>query len=278
MKISLTCLLFLMCSAFYGQSTTLDILNAIEQKKIEVKAKGSWNVNDASEYLDAIGMYNGKCMIIILRNLTNEALRVEIPEGLMLASEDTVVQDMLITKPMIARLPPKSKVQYPLYAMCSEIHDKVPNTRVNYTVKGMADTNLERIAQVINQTYAQNVIGQGAVWAYTDNATQSDLFRYGADSNTLPLTLHILEKAGVETELAKEMNYVPPVNIEKNKDSLIIALSEQLEFARNVNYYNSQNVILRPAIVYAGAGVIIVLLGASAGLAISRYRNRNKLS
>jgi hypothetical protein len=272
----LTAFLSLKCLA--QDIPVINILDAIDKKTIDYKASGRYNTDDKTEYIDADGQYYGKSMLIILHNNSDDTLYIYIPEGLMLMSEDTVIQDMLITKPVYALLKPKRTQTYPLYAMCSEIHDKVPATHTKYTISKNNDEKLVSIAQTINRSFMQNVIGQGAVWAYTDNATEEDLRTYGARDETLELTLNLLAKAGIKTKLAEELNFVPPTIIEANKDSIIHSLSNDLDYANTVLKYKKENIELNPIAFYSGIGVIILIIGATTYLAFRKRKNKNDLT
>jgi len=256
----------------------INILDAIDRKTIDYKASGRYNVEDKTEYIDADGQYFGKSMLIMLHNNSDDTLYIYIPEGLMLMSEDTVIQDMLITKPVYALLNPKRTKTFPLYAMCSEIHDKVPATHTKYIVSKNNDEKLITIAQTINHSFTQNIIGQGAVWAYTDNATEDDLRTYGASDKTLELTLNLLDKAGIKTKLAEELNFVPSAQIEVNKDSIIKSLRYDLDYANTVLKYKKENIELIPIAFYSGIGVIILIIGSTTYFAFRKRKNKNNLT
>lgn len=268
-----------MSIACFGQDIpTINILDAIDKKMIDHKATGRYNVEDKTEYIDADGQYYGKSMLIILHNISNDTINIYIPEGLMLFSEDTIVQDMLITKPVYALLKPKQTKTLPLYAMCSEIHDRVPATFINYKIGKNNDQELIAIAQTINRTYMQNVIGQGAVWAHTDDATEDDLRTYGATGETIELTLNLLAKAGVKTKLAETLNFTPQAVFEINKDSVIQSLNDSLFFANMVLKYKAEEVELKPIVFYGGIGTIALLFGTTLYFAFRKRKNKNNLT
>ena len=257
----------------------INILDAIEKKTIDYQSSGRYNrYTDKSEYTDANGQYYGKSMQIQIHNNSKDTIYIFIPEGLLLLSEDTVVQDMLITENLYALLNPKQTKMYPLYAMCSEIHDKVPATFTKYKVGKLADQNLVSIAKTISESYMQNVIGQGAVWAYTDNANVNDLMTYGANERTIELTLQLLDKAGVKTKLVEELDFISTDSIENKKDSLIIALNKELDNAKSEINSNSNKVKLDYYIVYSGIGLLIILVGTITYLAVKKTKDKNNVT
>lgn len=271
-------LAFVSVRCFSQDIPTINILEAVDKKTIDYKSTGRYNVDDKTEYIDADGQYYGKSMLIMIHNKSDASIYIYIPEGLMLMSEDTVVQDMLITKPVYALLRPKQTKTYPLYAMCSEIHDKVPATFTKYKISRNNDQELISIAQTINRSYMQNVIGQGAVWAHTDNASEEVLRKYGATDETIDLTLNLLAKAGVKTTLAKQLNFTPQVVIETNKDSIIQKLTSELNYANTVLRDKADDVELKPIVFYCGIGTIALLVGATVYFAFRNRKGKNNLT
>lgn len=280
MKIKLILILVVISINCLSQSDppTINILDAIKKNFINYNSTGRWSGEDKSEYIDADGQYFGKSMLINLHNNSNDTIYIFIPEGLILVSEDTVVQDMVITKPIYALLKPKQTKKYPLYAMCSELHDKVPATFINYRVGKMADPNLVAIAKVINESFMQNVVGQDAVWAYMDNANIDELTQYGATTESLKLTMLLLEKAGVKTSLAKELNFIPKEEIKAEQDSTINKLTLELETSQRLMESQSTKFVLDPYLVYAGLGIIVLLAGGIIALAVTRAKSKDRLS
>ncbi|MFT4600427.1 MAG: hypothetical protein ACI857_000601 [Arenicella sp.] len=197
----ITCTLFLLMFFISGNAQAEQSLaDALEEKLIQTAIKGSWDGIEPA-YFDPNGQYFGKCMNLKIRNISAESLLILVDPGLMLMSDDTVAQDMLITKKFHVELAKNESKTMDIYAMCSEIHDGQPFSAINYSVGAMADSNLVSIAQTVNDMYMQNICGQGAVWAYTDKATEDDLMNYGATESSIENTKIILENAGVSTPL-----------------------------------------------------------------------------
>lgn len=253
-KLTVIIALFLNVFAF-GQS--INILDAVAENKIEYNASGSWNSLDKMEFIDANGQYFGKCMTLEIQSITNETLELEIKNGLMLMCEDTSIQDMIITKPTYVTLLPNQNKTIKLYAMCSELHNGMPFEGIVYTIGEMADKKLIAITQTIGNMFMQNIVGQGAVWAYTDNATEEDLRLYGATSTSLPLTIEILNKAGVITNI--------------NPQSEVEIIQEDAKETKTED--NSDNIIkLNAYLVYGCIGLILLLVV----LLLKKRKNNNQ--
>jgi hypothetical protein len=151
------------------------------------------HLKDNQVSIDADGLHYGKCMTLNLVSRVDSALFIFIENGLMLMCDDTTTQDMIITKPIYVNLEPRQQKEVQLYAMCSEIHDGAPNIFTDYNIGSIADKNLVSIANSIDEMLMNNVAGQGAIWAYTDQAEEAALRNYGATDNSLNLTIEIFD-------------------------------------------------------------------------------------
>lgn len=251
---------FLLTGISYSQS--YNVIEAVEKKAIECKINGSWDSNSKQENVDPDGQYFGKCMTIKIQSKSPDTILIYIPNGLMLMSDDTTTQDMIVTKYCYATIAPRKSTSLEIYAMCSEIHDFIPNKEVNYRIGQMADTKLVAITDAINDMFMHNIVGQGAVWAYTDQATEEDLMRYGATESSLEMTVAVLNRAGVITQL----NPPRPVNTLK-KDPVFIAnnLPTHVKEDKNV-------ITLHAYLVYGGAALILILLGSTAFLILRKSK------
>ncbi len=238
------------------------IKDAIEKKLITYSLNGAWNSDESYDYTDANGQYYGKCMSIKMRNIVDTPLYIYFDNGLMLLSEDSSTQDMIITEPLWVKLEKRQSKSVKLYAMCGEIHDGVPHLDKKYKIGNFADVNLVAITNSISEMFMQNIVGQSAVWAYTDDASEEDVRYYGANDATLKLTAQILNNAHVTTKLN------PQNETEKKEDELIVRHSEPVVVSSKL----SRNGTYIPAyLYYGGMGLIVVLTFTT-----FYYANRNK--
>jgi hypothetical protein len=88
--------------------------------------------------------------------------------------------------------------------MCGQIHDDPPYIESTYMVGELADSNTVKLALYFEKNFIQNMIGQHALWAYTDEADLKELEKYGADSLTIALTKNILNDLSIKTTLNTE--------------------------------------------------------------------------
>jgi hypothetical protein len=227
-NLKFTIILLFITSITFGQR--LDIKKAISSKKIKCEIEGSWDTNDKLEFLDSNGQYFGKCITVKVRNIYNDTLNIYIENGLMLLCDDSRTQDMVVTKSIFINLLPKQYKSFQLYAMCAEMHDGMPNISTSYKVGELTNEKLVSITQQIENSFMQNVAGQGAVWSFTDNANIDDLIKYGATESSIEITFDILNKAGIVTELSSKkqasLDSINQIIIDFEKDFISTENSE----------------------------------------------------
>jgi len=253
--------LLLLSNLLSGQSTVF-IQDAADKKIIEYRITGSWSSSDESEYIDADGMHYGKCMTMDLKSKVDSTIWIDIRNGLMLMCEDTLTQDMIITQPVYVELQPGKSKTIQLYAMCAEIHDGVPHRQTAYRIGTMADSNLVAITHAIDAMFMQNIVGQSAVWAYTDNATEQDIRKYGATNASIELTIQVLNSAGVSTLLN------PPATV----DSAPAVPPADTRLPET--FPDSTFVPIESWVLYSACGIILLLLGTVVFLLIKKRSTR----
>lgn len=251
-----------------GFGQTISIEEAIKQNRVDYIITGSWDYNDSKEIFDADGQYFGKCMTISIRNTNNDTILLAIENGLLLMCEDTTVQDMLITKSIYVYLYPRQRKSFQMYAMCSEIHDAMPAKQIKYRVGEKAKKELVDISEVIAEMYMHNIAGQGAVWAFTDNASEKDLRNYGATNRSLEISIEILNRANVHTSINPEIIEEPVVS-----DTIITKNDEPVDESSN----NKDGLTIGWLYIYIIVGLVLLLLVYGVYMTIrSRGRRNNE--
>ena len=200
--------------------TILSINEAIEKGIVELKITGASDPRIFHEVIDGDGVHFGKCMSIILESSIDSLIFLKIECGTELIPFDTTFQTMIVTKTVELPLYPDQTYATRFYAMCGQIHDASPYFETTYAVGELSDSNTVKIAQYFEKNFIQNMIGQHALWAYTDEAGVKELEKYGADSLTIALTQNILNELSIKTTLNSE-NQIEEVSssdtIEVNK-------------------------------------------------------------
>jgi len=181
--------------------TEISILDAISKGMLELKICGAYDPEFFYEVVDREGVHYGKCMAIVLRSKIDSFVLLKLDCGTMLIPTDSSVQEMLVTHNAVFPLYPGQTYSTRFYAMCAQLHNKAPSIETTFRIGEMADSNLLNLANYLNDNYIQNMLGQHAVWAITDQANFGELKKYGADSNTIFKTKVILANLNIETKL-----------------------------------------------------------------------------
>jgi hypothetical protein len=186
------------------QPTVLPINEAIDKGLLELKISGAFDPRMFHEVVDRDGVHFGKCMAIILKSNIDSLVFLRIDCGTELIPFDTTFQTMIVTKTVELPLYPDEIYATRFYAMCGQIHYDPPYIGSTYSVGELSDSNTVKLAKYFEENYIQNMIGQHALWAYTDEADFKELEKYGADSLSIALTKNILNDLSIKTTLNTE--------------------------------------------------------------------------
>ncbi len=177
------------------------INEAIDKGMLELKICGAFDPRFFYEVLDREGVHYGKCMAIVLKSNIDSFVLVKLDCGTLLIPADSIVQEMLVTHNAEFPLYPGQTYSTRFYAMCAQLHNRAPNVETTFRIGEMADSSLLKLANYLDANYIQNMLGQHALWAVTDQADFEVLKNYGADSNSILKTKEILSNLNIETKL-----------------------------------------------------------------------------
>ena len=260
--------LLLLAFLYSSARETKNIREALSEKLVSCRITGRWDPDELLNRLDSWGQYYGKCMYLRTANKSDDTLYLTIQDGLLLMSDDTSVQDMLITCPVYVTLSPRQVKVTELYAMCTEMHNAGPDMHTTYRFGNQVDSSLMAITRAIEELYMQNFVGQSAVWAYTDEASKLDLAIYGATDSSLAMTRKVLARAGVST---KHFPLQTMVTGSVKTDTSEILSDTVPQPDSSIRYISIDQRIL-----LAGCGVLVLLFGTSVMLIIRRNREKTE--
>jgi hypothetical protein len=203
---------------------TISLKNAIKKKYVSVIISGYSAPSFFQDIIDKDGLHFGKCMTIVIQCETNKPFIIELKAGTELVPDDSTFQTMIVTKTVNFPINSGSYYGTRFYAMCGEMHDLPPYVNSFYTVGNFADKNIVRLANYLDENYIQNMLGQHALWAYSDKATIKDLIKYGADSNSIKLSAEILNKIDIKTNINKKLKLEKVKNKENDSNLITIIL------------------------------------------------------
>lgn len=226
---------------------------AIDKGMLEYRICGLYDPRNFDEVIDKDGLHYGKCLVIVLKSKIDSLVLLRLDSGIQLFPDDSSVQTMIVTHKAILALYPKKTYATRLYAMCGQLHDKAPTSWDNFNVGELADSNVVKIASYLNDNYIQSMIGQHAIWAYTDHSTFEDLKTYGADSVSIAMTKSILTNLKLETKLTPKIPLPPLVVVPESNEMRI-----------------------NPYLFYGGMGLILLLTTTVVVLIFKRKKNGNE--
>lgn len=210
----------------------IPINEAIENGMLELKICGAYDPRFFYEVLDREGVHYGKCMAIVLKSDIDSFVILKLDCGTLLVPTDSIVQEMLVTHNAEFPLYPGQTYSTRFYAMCAQLHNKAPNIETTFRIGKMADSSLLKLANYLDANYIQNMLGQHALWAVTDQADFEDLKNYGADSNSILKTKEILSKLNIETKLTVGEKAAADSNkISVNRNMIILGIGLLIIFA-----------------------------------------------
>jgi len=82
----------------------------------------------------------------VVENPSNREIRLEIPVGSTYKPGDPDYQDLIVTEPLIALIPPHSKQKIAVHAMCIEPNDYPQDSEISYTLHPPEPSGLTRFA------------------------------------------------------------------------------------------------------------------------------------
>jgi hypothetical protein len=189
--------------------TEFSINEAIDKGMLDLKISGAYNPSIFLEVADNDGVHYGKCMTMILKSKIDSGILLRLDCGTQLIPFDTSVQTMIVTQKAVFPLYPNKTYATRFYAMCGQLHDAAPYFEKTFRIGELADTGLVKLANYLGDNYIQNMIGQHAMWAYTDEADFEELKKYGADSLSIAKTKEILTNLNLETKLTPKRVAAP---------------------------------------------------------------------
>lgn len=164
--VSCTLLLLSFSSSLFGQEQ-ISLEQALEQKLVRIALQGN-------------GGYRGECLKVLVENLSPAALSVKIPAGQIFASEDTSVQDLIVTQEELLVMAPKERKTRNLLTMCTQSFNMSPSKGEKFRLGPLAVGGLLTLAQKISRKGYQNSTAQSAVWSLSNQESVRSI--YGNDT------------------------------------------------------------------------------------------------
>ncbi|GHC54478.1 hypothetical protein [Ulvibacter litoralis] len=136
---------------------TYDLATAIEQKLVEYNVTGN---SESPHYYEPIR--------ITLKNKSNAALQIRIPNGQKFESVSPDIQDVITTQEELIALSEEKTITKPLLGMCIQQHNSAPSSKEAYKLGGLATGHLAKLTQEIQTKEAFTINAQYAIWSLDD--------------------------------------------------------------------------------------------------------------
>jgi hypothetical protein len=123
----------------------------------------------------SLGGYQGFCINVCLKNLSNDSLIVILEAGRRLNSIDEKTQDILITRQEIIALKKAENKSVKVKGYCCQAYNYAPLIGAKYDVNKLADSNLVMLSRYLNENNFESQAEQYAVWALSDSKSSAQI-------------------------------------------------------------------------------------------------------
>jgi hypothetical protein len=228
---------FLRCLIFFaltgglglrGQADEIDLLAALAQRQVQVRATGT-------------GGYQGPVLRLAVKGLAPGKLTVRVAAGLVFNSLNDWEQDLVVTQTVVLTVLPQKEAGTPLLAMCIQPGHASPGQGANFAPARMAEGGLLKLVRHIAERGYQNSTAQSAVWAVAGDGALGDL--YGSDP------IMVKELCGLVSEATgrpcTEQNYRPRAHSLTSVRTSLEVLLPAPTSAATLGLYTSDGRLLR---------------------------------
>jgi hypothetical protein len=228
MKLTIIAILIMTCVHLQAKHQKMDLQKALDSRLVMAKAY-------------SLGGYQGNCIKMELKNLTNDSLFVTVEAGRRLNSLEESDQDILITQEQIIVLKKSEGKSFPVTGFCCQANNHSPRQNAKYGINRMADSNLVILARYMStRKFDQHVIQQ-AVWAISDKRPTAQITNSN-DSSLLPLRMLVSTLKGEPlpwfTVISRTLEY--PSGAMEN---FPIALRGKMNYTNGAECYTTLHVL-----------------------------------
>lgn len=137
-----------------------DIVELVQQKKIEAKARGAG--------IDSVSLE--------LRRPGTQDLTVRIPVGTFFVAQHAAAQNMVTTEDKTVVLRSNGWVSVHVPAACANQPREIPSSEDRFDIRRSPEQHeLQQLMPILHRAKAPSAVRQAAVWIVTDNADYDDL-------------------------------------------------------------------------------------------------------
>jgi len=226
------------CYSFFPANEYIDLSDAVKSGAVKCTITGN---KESSHYI--------KPIFIDIKNRRNVPVNIKINNGMQFEPTDSSYQNMIVTRQELFALKAGGSIKIPLYAMCTENHDRAPNEATIYKPFKQAKGNLLKLTQMVETKKLYDPLGQSAVWAMTCNYPLEDITGY--DTTTARQLVRF-----VAGSLGKKVPPPPPPddtyrNYYAPVETYKVTMSGKFEYKFNkpkaitIAMFNKDNIVVR---------------------------------
>ncbi|MCR9286928.1 hypothetical protein OAF63_00390 [Saprospiraceae bacterium] len=162
--------------------------------------------NQISIEVSGEGGHSGKSLKIKFLNQTKKDLEIKVPAGQIFHSQDSTMQDLMITKGKVLALEKQQNRISKFYGMCIQANNSSPSVGSVFNLGALATGSLLKVAEFIfhNRLY-ENASAQSAIWVVTDGHR----LEYIEDPKLAAFMAKTLGKERPEYTITHENNSAP---------------------------------------------------------------------
>lgn len=167
--------LFLVLHTFLFPVETLALDDALDRGLIKV---------NVTAFTDT-----GEHTMNLSRNLKLELtsidrpLLIELLPGTLFVSEDSGVQNQILSERRVLALKPGKMRSIPLFTLCTQKYNAAPSEDDHFRINGMASSEMSSLADFLSEKEYYNNTGQAAMWMLTDHEPYQNIV--GQDEKTV---------------------------------------------------------------------------------------------
>jgi hypothetical protein len=142
------------------------------------------------------GGHLGECLSLDLKNRTRQNIEVYIEPGLIFVCSDTNMQDLIAVGDMKVTIKPRTDTTLQLQAFCGKSYAHSPNFNISYRFERLGDPKMVSVLKFIKEKKLYDVMGQSAVWMFTNNHSFSRVYDYSRPDLSNEFLQHISKITG----------------------------------------------------------------------------------
>jgi len=154
----------------------ITIFSFTKEKKKHITIEEAIKRNLISWEIKGLGGYQGKCIDVKIKNISNMDTIFYFEAGRKLISEDLAIQDILIIHPLEFMLAAGQEKQFKGFGYCCQAHNGAPYENSIFKIGNLENKKLVSLASYLyRNNYKEDQI-QDAVWVISDNNPISSIY------------------------------------------------------------------------------------------------------